>query len=166
MKTVQDIRDLIEANQQCESSERLRDHARHLMEARETGSTTEMGLDQVLGSTPVTKMKHKHVRPGCDCYKFTYEMGGRIGAIPFSEALAMTGCVQVRDGKHGTELYIDGSPEDVEDHDPNEIFVIVGDHVCDDGTITKAVFTWHPGYPLPTIEDGITEDTAVKVDFN
>ncbi len=166
MKTVKDIIDLIEANKASENSPSLRQHAKFVADAREAGSTTKIGLRDVPPDTPIHKRKHRYVSESCEAYVFEYDMGGRIGAVPFSEAMAMTGCVNFRNGNHGPELYIRGSLEDVEDHDPNTIFVIVGQHKCENGIMEKAVFTWHPGYPLPPLEDGITEDTGVKVDFD
>lgn len=165
MKTVRDIIDLIDANKVSENSPSLRQHAKFVADAREFGSTTKIGLRDVPLGTPVQKRKHRYVSEKCEAYVFQHDMGGRVGAVPFSEAMAMAGCVNLRNGNHGPELYILGSPEDVEDQDPNMIFVIIGQHKCENGATERAVFTWHPGQPLPPLEDGITEDTAVKVDF-
>jgi len=166
VKTVKDIIELIDKNKSSENSPSLRQHATHVADARDAGSTTKIGLRDVPADTPIQRQKHRYVSDKCEAYVFRYDMGGRIGAVPFNEAMAITGCVNFRNGNHGPELYIRGTPEDVEDHDPNTIFVIVGDHKCENGVMEKAVFTWHPGCPLPPLEDGITEDTGVKVDFD
>jgi hypothetical protein len=164
MKTVGDIIDLILSNQK--SQDELGHHALHLMDAREAGSTTEIGLDEVPRETPIEEVEHHHVRRGCKCYKFAYDMGGRLGAIPFKDAFAKYGEVSVRTGKHGTELYIVGDSSDVDGRDENTIYVIVGKHTNrKTGEELDAVFTWHPGEPMPTLEDGITNETAVKVDI-
>lgn len=163
MKTVGDILDLVAKNKQS-TSPSLRNHALSILDARETGSTTKIGLGDVPRDTPIREFESRHVRKGCDCYCFKYDMGGRIGFLPFSVAYAMGG-VGVRNGKHGLELFMSGSPDDVEDCKPNEIYIIVGTHKCEDGHDETAVFTWHPGEPQPSLEDGIWEDTAVKIDF-
>lgn len=164
MKTVGDIQQLVARNQQS-SSGSLKGHALHVMEAREAGSTTRIGLDAVPPDIPIEQIEHPQVRKGCRCYRFNYDMGGRIGIIRFRDAYAKGFGVGVRQGKHGLELHISGSDQDAENYNPHEIYLIVGTHRCEDGTSEEALFTWHPGEPLPSLEDGIFEDTAVKIDF-
>lgn len=164
MKTVGDIRNLIALNQQCDDE--LGKHAATIEDARTTGSTTTLGLHEVPADTPVVRVYPQHLRKGCECYRFFYKMGGRLGAIPFRDAMDKYGKVNIRTGRHGPELYVTGEVGDVVNRDEDDIYVIVGKHtIRDTDEQVDAVFTWHPGEPMPTLEDGITEETAVKVDI-
>lgn len=157
-KTVGDLHDLVAMNLSA-GVPHLKGHATYVMQAREFGSTTEIGLDQVPREIPLEPvLKHPSVSCMCICYKFQYPMGGVIGAIPFSEAIKH-GPVFVREGKHGTELYMVGDADTVANHNPDDIYAIIG---WESGI--EALFTWHPGEPLGTIDDGIWHDTGVKVD--
>ncbi len=157
MKTVGDIVNLVMSNKEIPE---LHNHAVGILEARKVGSTTKIGLEQVPRDVPVEEVYDRHVRQGCKCYKFTYDMGGILGAIQFKDAIAKYEKVYARNGRHGIELFVKDDSADLTGIQEDDIYVIVGNH-----NGVEAVFTWHPGKPLPSVDDGITAETAVKVDF-
>lgn len=139
-------------------SEDLRKHALTLLGLRKTGSTTEIGLQDIPGDTPIQPYHSATVKPGCRAFHFKAEMGARIGAVRMDEALDLNVELRVREGVHGPEVFCELPGEGLETHD---IVVILGPS---DGT--EVVYTWHPGFPLAPF-GGVfwTADTAVKIDY-
>jgi hypothetical protein len=156
LKTVGDVKGIISANVRS-NSEKLSAHSKTLTGPRNHGSTTKISIMDVPDEIRLKKRHDSNLRDGCEMYSFLFDMGGRIGAAPLHEVLAMEIPAFVRQGVHGAELQIDSMHIEDDDRWTNEIFVIVGKWLEED-----AIFTWHPGPILKCLSDGICGDTAVR----
>ena len=163
MKTVGDIVQLIISNTQSENAE-LAKHAKTLLGPRTRGSTTEFGLEAMPASHRLDKARPGNtdcVADGCVLYLIgdARRLNGQVKAVPLSQAFVRNLDVQIRDGEHGSELFVDA--DDCEGIPTNIISVIVGEFAGE-----RAVFTWHPGPPMSPLSEGVKRTTAVKLHNN
>lgn len=161
LETVGDVIDLITENSKSEDLE-LSKHAQALLGPRRRGSTTVLGLESLPRDTKLAKAAEEELRnvaAGCACYCIEApQLGGRLGAIPLTAALELGETIWLREGEHGTELYVDDHYIESQAAACDRIYVIVG--IFKD---QPAVFTWHPGAPLGAVKGGINKFTAVKL---
>jgi hypothetical protein len=159
-RTVGDVLNLIYNNADDKSDAELQQHAATLLAPRTRGSTTQLGLtalDPRIPLSPCPEAAAVHVAEGCVCfYVFAPQLEGRLGAIPLKDALARGLPIKLRDGAHGPELYVDRLEEEAPEEE-DAVYIILGEHHG-----KPAVFTWHPGPPLGTLQNGLDEFTAVK----
>jgi hypothetical protein len=156
--TVKDIKELILVNAKSKDPQ-LRAHAETLFGPRTRGSTTSIALMDVPDWVPLEEVEnHPDVNPGCFLFRFSHEVGGVLGALPFSHLYCRGAEIKVQQGAHGLELVTEKRDWQSESVKCNQIYVICGHHAGE-----FAVFTWHPGEPLGTLDKGICARTAVKL---
>lgn len=158
MKTIADLHNLIAANLNS-TNEQLSGHAGTLLGPRTRGSTTEYGLDELpLDREIFPVYECSAVSDGVDAYWCkANELKPRLGAVELGHCIETRQAVHVREGSHGTELYLDVPPKDCNMPATDYITILVGDCAGE-----RAVFTWHPGQPLPPVSEGLKWNTAVK----
>jgi hypothetical protein len=152
------LRDVLALVAKMSKTEGLAAHAATLQGPRTRGSTTDFGLEDLLGHEPPLVLHRRDmpgVLPGVAAYRLDLPAGyvGRLGAAPEASLTAdQRKLVKVREGVHGEEKYLDVSPSAA--HLPEVGFVTVligatppGVALPDGGQV--CVYTWHPGGPIP-----------------
>jgi hypothetical protein len=134
---------------------------------RTRGSLTEIGLDNIEASLPVTEFRPEIGNvPVARYFRVDApQLQGRLGAERLGDlSPEQREILRVRNGEHGLEFFLDMSPEDAASLLPSvdHATVILGP-VDDDGTL--GIWTWFPGDVMGTFEarDGITDHPVNSV---
>jgi len=153
---ISNVVNLIYSNTRSQN-EALAKHAKTLIGPRTRGSTTSNGLGYIPSYRKLNKINHPLVTDA-DCYVIhAPELNGRIEAVALEFAWKKNLVVNLREGAHGPELFVDQSQNGQSVPEDN-IYIIVGKEGNED-----ADFTWHPGEPLLPLDKGINPNTAVKL---
>ena len=158
-KTIGSIRNLIKSMKKGP----LAGYAETLVGPRTRGSMSVLGLNKMMAKTPLTEFRPAAgvAQEGVRYFRARIPgLGGRLGAIPYSEAVAKNLTIRERVGKHGAELFLNRAPNLKNMKPVDYATFIVGKEKGKD-----VLFTWHPGMPLGTMKDGINPFTAVKTHF-
>ena len=155
--------------------EELANHAHSLLGPRRRGSTTDFGLLNLIQNPPLVlkKFEDEAVADGVRAYRLNLPnpFRGRLGSVHEDELFTelegkdrtdkIKAEVMERDGVHGPERFLDRPIQDVELPEVTFLTFLIGEHEveCDKGEdgkpiagtgrTIKAVFTWHPGNPIP-----------------
>lgn len=155
-KTIGSIRNLVRQMKKGPLSE----YASTLIGPRTRGSISSVGLNKMLAKTPLVEFSPPKgvAQEGVRYFRARIPgLGGRLGAVPYNEAIAQKLTVSERAGKHGAELFINRAPNIKSMRPVDYATFIVGKENGKD-----VLFTWHPGLPLGTMKNGINPFTAVK----
>lgn len=165
-----EIKKIFEANL-ASGNAKLSGHAKTLLGPRTHGSMTDVGLFEADISDDhefELEAENGTVMAGCEAFTAVLSIVSKAGAIPLSSVSAEDlPKVVERDGVHGKELFLpDQGILFGENHwaflksnqKSSVITVIIGEFEGE-----KAIFTWHPGFPLVPGVDRSNPYTAVKI---
>ena len=160
-ETIGDIVKLVDRMAQS-GSEELRKHAATLVGARTRGSTTQIGLSDIRLDQTIELFVSDAVSQDCVCFSAAVTgLGGIVKATTLKDALEYGYDVELRNGDHGYELFIDQEDGEGFGIGTNIAYFIIGESEGQD-----ALFTWHPGEPLEPLSGQwgpFRDTTAVKL---
>lgn len=165
-----EIKKIFEANL-ASGNAKLSGHAKTLLGPRTHGSVTNIGLFEAgVADDHEFELEAENgtVMAGCEAYTAILPIVSKDGAVPLS-SLSADDLAKVveRDGVHGKELFLPDQNVLFGEHHwaklkserPNSIVtVIIGEFEGE-----KAIFTWHPGFPLVPGVNRSNPYTAVKL---
>jgi len=173
MQTLGEVVALIRAMAKSEN-EVLAKHGASLLGKRTCGSTTDVGLEDVDGETPIydstpSVTMYGAAQPGCLYLHFLAPgIGGQLVAEPYCLVKRERPQLEIkrREGVHGPELYIDVPLEN--NNLPKVAFgtIVLGPENEYPEFPNGVIYTWHPGWPmksLRSIDEKPTDFTAVKL---